>query len=441
MKKKIILVGLAIVLMGALSIPALTVSGKADAWSLSKPVISCDAQSLEFTIMKGDLKEYTQTINIWNSGGRILWWMAKDNASWLKLKPTLGSSSGSADEVEVSVNAKDFELGVYEATITIYSWQWGVKSVDVHVTLNVIKARPFGPVLCGFPTPDLNEPLIVKPDGGILNYVGLTAYLVNGPDVYHCPIFDLLEVKLTGSWEMELEYGSGPQTGTYTEDGIVHQYEYYPITGGSLTAVKGDLKQYWSIETVGEWQGVHYPEGRPTDGEIVGGKIIYWPSTGLPGGGTNNWMITLHVETGGVDANGADPGDFTHKIWLVDELRVWIEGVAYHMTEMNFDPSLWEKSEDGTLMDLITHLPVLKDLCGRFLGLNDEEISITVGPLMDAMRPLMPEMPGILPTLLPIFEDMITAIIPNAPTILISMPNFTPCPIMEYTFGWPEYRY
>ena len=439
MIRKLLIFSFILVFVVSAAAPVLVGDSRVEAGLWGKPEIRCDTDALNFTVMKGDVKTRVVEISIWNAGGSGLLWWASDDASWVKLSPTWGYSVNRPDEMTVRVEVADLDLGVHEAVVTITGSRATNSPVRIPVVVEVILPRTMGPTLAGIPAGDMMQPLNIDPDGGTLNYVGLTAYLINGPDRYHCPIFDLLQIELVGTWEMELDYGaliSGSSGG--------YSYDYCPITGGSIASNTGDIKQYWAIETVGQSEGINYPEGIWAEGDIVGGKLIKWCSVSpdVPAGGTNNWLVTIFVETGDIDTNGDDPGDFTYKCWLVDQLTEWIEGIAYNLQDMSFNPALWEESEEGTLLALLAELPYLHDLIGRFLTLNDEAVTLTLGPLVDALRPLMPQIAELLPTLLPILEDMITAIVPSTPPVFIMQPFLTPCPIMEYTFGNGDpYRY
>ncbi|MEA1958730.1 MAG: hypothetical protein U9N44_03525 [Chloroflexota bacterium] len=438
-RKRLLVLGFILALVVSAAAPAMAGDGQAEASLWGRPEIGCDTDALNFTVMKGDVKTRVVEVSIWNAGDSGLLWFARDDQLWVKLSPSWGYTVNNPDEMTVRVEVADLDLGTHEAVITIAGSRATNSPVQIPVVVEVVLPRTMGPALAGLPTENLGQPLAIDPDGGTLNYVGLTAYLINGPEKYHCPIFDLLQIDLVGTWEMELDYGALTSGGS---EG--YSYDYCPITGGSIASTVGDIKQYWSIETVGQSEGVHYPDGIRAEGEIVGGKLINWCSVSpeVPGGGTNNWLVTIFVETGDMDNNGDDPGDVTYKCWLVDQLTEWIEGIAYNLQDMSFDPALWEEPEEGTLTALLAELPALQDLIGRFLTLDDEAVTITLGPLVDALRPLMPQIPDLLPTLLPIAESMITAIVPSTPPVLIMQPALTPCPIIEFTFGNGDpYRY
>ena len=60
-----------------------------------------------------------QTLGIWNSGDGTLSWSLSDNAAWLLLFPTSGTSTGETDNVMVRVITSGMAAGSYSASITI----------------------------------------------------------------------------------------------------------------------------------------------------------------------------------------------------------------------------------------------------------------------------------------------------------------------------------
>jgi hypothetical protein len=87
----------------------------------AKPTISFSPSSFTFTAAQGGSNPANQTLEIWNSGtsGTTLNWSVSDNATWLSLSPTSGSSTGEHDNVTLSVNISGMTAGSYSGTITI----------------------------------------------------------------------------------------------------------------------------------------------------------------------------------------------------------------------------------------------------------------------------------------------------------------------------------
>jgi len=87
----------------------------------AKPTIAFSPSSFTFTAVQGGSNPATQTLEIWNSGvsGTTLNWSVSDNATWLTLSPTSGSSTGEHDNITLSVNISGMSAGSHSATITI----------------------------------------------------------------------------------------------------------------------------------------------------------------------------------------------------------------------------------------------------------------------------------------------------------------------------------
>jgi hypothetical protein len=83
------------------------------------PTIAFTPASLSFSAVAGEANPANQTLEIWNSGTGTLDWSVSDDAAWLALAPTSGSSSGEHDEVTALVAIADMSAGDYSATITI----------------------------------------------------------------------------------------------------------------------------------------------------------------------------------------------------------------------------------------------------------------------------------------------------------------------------------
>ncbi|MGB6872793.1 MAG: BACON domain-containing carbohydrate-binding protein [Dehalococcoidia bacterium] len=83
------------------------------------PTIAFGPASLSFSAVAGEANPANQTLEIWNSGTSTLDWSVSDDADWLSLSPTSGSSTGEHDVVTASVDIADMSTGDYSATITI----------------------------------------------------------------------------------------------------------------------------------------------------------------------------------------------------------------------------------------------------------------------------------------------------------------------------------
>lgn len=84
-----------------------------------QPTIDYSPSSFSFSATQGGSNPSSQTLSIRNSGGGALDWSVSDDAGWLSLSPTSGSSTGETDSVAVSVSISGMSVGSYSATITI----------------------------------------------------------------------------------------------------------------------------------------------------------------------------------------------------------------------------------------------------------------------------------------------------------------------------------
>jgi len=138
----------------------------------AKPTISYSPPSLSFTATQGGDNPAIQAIGIWNSGGGALSWSVSDDATWLNLSPTNGSSTGGTSNVIVSVNISALTAGSHIAMVTISAPAAANNPQTIPVTLTVVSPptptpaptpistqTPTGPT----PTPILTPPPIPTP--------------------------------------------------------------------------------------------------------------------------------------------------------------------------------------------------------------------------------------------------------------------------------------
>ena len=87
--------------------------------AVASPTIAFSPTSLSFSAIQGGSNPASQTLEIWNSGGGTLSWSVSDDAPWLSLNPTSGTSTREHDAVTASVNIGSLAAGNYSAIITI----------------------------------------------------------------------------------------------------------------------------------------------------------------------------------------------------------------------------------------------------------------------------------------------------------------------------------
>ncbi len=79
-------------------------------------------------------------IQVWNGGDDTLDWEVSDDAVWLSVSPSSGTSDGEEDEVEVSVDISGLVADTYEATITMTGADADNSPQEVDVVLYVEEA-------------------------------------------------------------------------------------------------------------------------------------------------------------------------------------------------------------------------------------------------------------------------------------------------------------
>lgn len=83
------------------------------------PTIGASPASLSFVGTAGGSNPIPQTLNITNTGKGTLTWSANDDAAWLSLSMTSGTTTTETDQIQVSVNTSNLTAGTYTATITL----------------------------------------------------------------------------------------------------------------------------------------------------------------------------------------------------------------------------------------------------------------------------------------------------------------------------------
>jgi len=107
---------------------------------VADPTIGYHPSSFGFTATEGGDTPSPETLSIWNSGVGTLDWSVSDNADWLSLSPTSGSSMGETGEVTVLVSISGMDDGSYFATITISALEATNTPQTVPVSLTISPA-------------------------------------------------------------------------------------------------------------------------------------------------------------------------------------------------------------------------------------------------------------------------------------------------------------
>jgi len=156
----------------------------------SGPEIAYSPGSFSFEASEAGSNPSDKTLIIWNAGGGILNWEVNDEAGWLSLVPTSGSSAGEEDCVAVSVDISGLGADTYHATITISASEATNTPQTVPVSLTLVlseepsthtNADPGGPYAASEGAPVLIDGGgSTDPDGEIVLY----EWDWNGDEVY-----------------------------------------------------------------------------------------------------------------------------------------------------------------------------------------------------------------------------------------------------------------
>jgi hypothetical protein len=105
--------------------------------SASPPAITFSPENFNFAAAEGGSDPADQTLGICNSGDGTLNWNVIDDAGWLSLNPTSGSSTCGTDNIALSVDTAGLSASTYTATITITAPGAANSPQTVPVTLTV----------------------------------------------------------------------------------------------------------------------------------------------------------------------------------------------------------------------------------------------------------------------------------------------------------------
>ncbi|UCE58726.1 MAG: PKD domain-containing protein [Phycisphaerales bacterium] len=106
------------------------------------PALSVSTGSLDFGTTSDSL-----VFELWNSGGLILDYDVVDNAAWLDVSPTSGTSTGERDTMTAMVTRGTLSEGQYDAEITVTPSVGSAFSIAVAMTVAQAAANPPSPVI------------------------------------------------------------------------------------------------------------------------------------------------------------------------------------------------------------------------------------------------------------------------------------------------------
>jgi len=118
----------------------------------SPPQIWTSTSSLSFSAKEGGANPSSKSFSVKNSGEGTLNYTISDDAAWLSVSPTGGSSSGGENRHTVSVDIDDLSEGSYSGTITITDPDASNSPQEVNVSLE-IASQPSGDEISIFCSP------------------------------------------------------------------------------------------------------------------------------------------------------------------------------------------------------------------------------------------------------------------------------------------------
>jgi hypothetical protein len=169
------------------------------------PTISVTPQTLRFSATLGGANPSAEKIRIGNGGGGTLSYVLSDDAAWMNVSPTSGTSTGQTNTHSVSINISGLGKGTHTGIITISSPNAANSPQFVNVTLEISEAQP--------PPTDNKIAVSCRPSsGGTGSVIDVTISILGnlnkikafGLEVtYDATMFDFVSVNkgsLTGSW-------------------------------------------------------------------------------------------------------------------------------------------------------------------------------------------------------------------------------------------------
>jgi len=151
------------------------------------PVIAASSSSLSFSAEQAGPNPPSLTLEIHNAGAGTLNWSATDDADWLTLSPSSGSSTGEVNEVTVAVNIAGISSGDYSATITISAPEASnsPQTISVNLTITpIIPTVPYDVSLAVSPVSQTGSP------GDTLDYTATITNRGTKADTYYLSVTD-----------------------------------------------------------------------------------------------------------------------------------------------------------------------------------------------------------------------------------------------------------
>lgn len=134
----------------------------------TEPTIALNLTSLANSAPLGN-DAPSQSFEVWNSGGGTLAYSVSDNAIWLSVTPTSGTSTGEHDPIMVNYNTSGLGIGTYNARIEVQDPNALNTPQNIQVSLKVTAVG------------DLTEiHLVSPPNGSELTFAPTFTWIANG---------------------------------------------------------------------------------------------------------------------------------------------------------------------------------------------------------------------------------------------------------------------
>lgn len=127
-------------------------AGNADAWStasetrsftetVAPPTLACSVTSMSANAVQNQ-GSFSQSFTVWNSGNGTVTYSITEDADWLSVCPTNGTSTGESGAIQVTYNPSALSTGVHSGTITVSASGAFGSPKTIPVTLTVIEMAP-----------------------------------------------------------------------------------------------------------------------------------------------------------------------------------------------------------------------------------------------------------------------------------------------------------
>ncbi len=180
----------------------LTVTSPSGGGGSGTPVLSVSPTSLVFNVPAGSIDPVTQALNVLNTGGGALTWIADDPVDWLT-KDVGGGTGNGAVQVTVHPWAFGGASGTYRTTVTISAAGVSGSPKVIPITLNIGTTSsppppPPPPPPSAPPPPPPPPPSPPPPQGAVLS-VSPSSLAFNVPDGSFDVYTQYLNISNTGS--------------------------------------------------------------------------------------------------------------------------------------------------------------------------------------------------------------------------------------------------